>query len=193
VFGSPPSSPQDELTPLNPTTPYGAAKAFSQQMARIYRIAFKLPTCSVILYNHESVRRGGHFVTMKVARAAARIKKGLQKELQLGSLSGCRDWGWAPDYVQGMWLMLQSDTVDDYVLATGKLHSVENFVDKAFTCLDLNWRDHVIFDPNLVTTVEPVAPCGNASKAQRLLGWKHTVSFDEMIAKLVASEVDNLK
>lgn len=192
VFGSPPSSPQDELTPLNPTTPYGAAKAFSQQMARIYRIAYKLPTCSVILYNHESPRRGGHFVTMKVARAAARIKKGLQKELELGSLTGCRDWGWAPDYVQGMWLMLQSDTVDDYVLATGKLHSVGDYVQRAFSSLGLVWQDYVRYDPGLVTTVEPIAPCGNSSKAQRLLGWKHTVNFDGMIEHLVRSEFDKL-
>lgn len=192
VFGSPPSSPQDELTPLNPTTPYGAAKAFSQQMARIYRIAYKLPTCSVILYNHESPRRGGHFVTMKVARAAARIKKGLQKELELGSLTGSRDWGWAPDYVNGMWLILQSDTVDDYVLATGELHSVGDFVERAFRCLDMNWQDFVKFDPGLVTQVEPIAPCGNSSKARRLLGWQHTVDFYGMIQCLVTSEYDKL-
>lgn len=110
VFGSPPHSPQDELTPLNPTTPYGAAKAFSEHMGRIYRIAYQLPSCSAILYNHESPRRGGGFVTMKIARAAARIKKGLQQELVLGSLEGRRDWGWAPDYVRGMWLMLQQKT-----------------------------------------------------------------------------------
>jgi GDPmannose 4,6-dehydratase len=192
VFGSPPSSPQDELTPMNPTTPYGAAKAFSQHMARIYRIAYKLPTCSVILYNHESPRRGGHFVTMKIARAAARIKKGLQKDLELGSLSGRRDWGWAPDYVQGMWLMLQADTQDDFVLATGKLHTVEDLVEHAFGCLGLKWRDYVKFDPALVTTVEPVAPCGNPSKAQRLLGWKNSVGFEEMVERLVQSQMDKL-
>jgi GDPmannose 4,6-dehydratase len=192
VFGSPSYSPQDELTPLNPTTPYGAAKAFSQQMARIYRIAYKLPTCSVILYNHESPRRGGHFVTMKVARAAARIKNGLQMDLELGSLSGLRDWGWAPDYVRGMWQMLQADTVDDFILATGKLHSVEELVQQAFACVGLNWRDHVKFDPNLVTTVEPISPCGNPSKAQRLLGWQNTVKFEEMVERLVQSESDKL-
>jgi GDPmannose 4,6-dehydratase len=192
VFGSPSYSPQDELTPINPTTPYGAAKAFSQQMARIYRIAYKLPTCSVILYNHESPRRGGHFVTMKIARAVARIKKGLQKDLQLGSLTGRRDWGWAPDYVHGMWQMLQAEVVDDFILATGKLHSVEELVQNAFQSVGLQWRDYVKFDPDLVTTVEPIAPCGNPSKAQRLLGWQNTVGFEEMIERLVAAESDKL-
>ena len=192
VFGSPSYSPQDELTPINPTTPYGAAKAFSQQMARIYRIAYKLPTCSVILYNHESPRRGGHFVTMKIARAVARIKKGLQSELQLGSLTGRRDWGWAPDYVHGMWQMLQAEVVDDFILATGKLHSVEERVQNAFQSVGLQWRDYVKFDPDLVTTVEPIAPCGNPSKAQRLLGWQNTVGFEEMIERLVAAESDKL-
>ena len=192
VFGSPSYSPQDELTPINPTTPYGAAKAFSQQMARIYRIAYKLPTCSVILYNHESPRRGGHFVTMKIARAVARIKKGLQTELQLGSLTGRRDWGWAPDYVHGMWQMLQAEVVDDFILATGKLHSVEELVQNAFQSVGLQWRDYVKFDPDLVTTVEPIAPCGNPSKAQRLLGWQNTVGFEEMMERLVAAESDKL-
>ncbi len=190
VFGSPPHSPQDELTPLNPTTPYGAAKAFSQQMSRIYRIAYKLKTCSVILYNHESPRRSSQFVTMKIARAAARIKRGLQKGLPLGSLNGRRDWGWAPDYVKGMWMMLQADPVDDFVLATGELHSVEEFVQIAFASLDLEWRDHVSFDQNLITTVEPVAPCGNPGKARRLLGWQNSVPFAEMVIRLVRSEYD---
>lgn len=192
VFGSPSHSPQDELTPINPTTPYGAAKAFSQQMARIYRIAYGLPTCAVILYNHESPRRSTNFVSMKVARAVARIKHGRQHELVLGSLDGRRDWGWAPDYVEGMWLMLQQQTVDDFVLATGQLHSVQDLVDAAFRCAGLNWRDYVRHDKALVTTVEPVAPCGNAAKARRTLGWKNTVSFDEMIARIVAAELKKL-
>ena len=192
VFGSPPYSPQDELTPLNPTTPYGAAKAFSQQMARIYRIAYKLQTCSVILYNHESPRRNSNFVSMKVCKAAARIKKGLQAELHLGSLSGQRDWGWAPDYVRGMWMILKSSTVDDYILATGRLHSVEQLVNTAFNVVGLNWRDYVKFDSKLVMTVEPVASCGNPSKAQRLLGWENSVPFEQMIERLVKSELDKI-
>ena len=192
VFGSPPHSPQDELTPLNPTTPYGAAKAFSEHMARIYRIAYQLPTCSAILYNHESPRRGGGFVTMKIARAAARIKKGVQQELVLGSLEGKRDWGWAPDYVRGMWLMLQQGSVDDFVLATGELHSVQDLVAYSFECLGLNWRDYVRQDSALLTTVEPVAPCGNPSKAKRLLGWSNTVAFKDMVARLVEFELKKL-
>lgn len=192
VFGSPSHSPQDEFTPVNPTTPYGAAKAFSQQMARIYRTAYKLPTCSVILYNHESPRRSGQFVTMKIARAVARIKRGLQTDLQLGSLAGRRDWGWAPDYVEGMWMMLQSTPVDDFILATGELHTVEEFVTTAFKAADLQWRDFVKFNPSLVMTVEPLSPCGNPGKAKRILGWKNTVSFENLVGRLVESELNKL-
>jgi GDPmannose 4,6-dehydratase len=192
VFGSPPHSPQDEGTPLNPTTPYGAAKALSQQMARIYRDAFQLRTCSAILYNHESPRRSGQFVTMKIARAAARIKRGLQSELHLGNLAGRRDWGWAPDYVRGMWQMLQIDPVDDFILATGELHSVEEFVVEAFAAFDLNWRDHVKFDAALLTAVEPNSPCGNPAKARRQLGWHNTVPFAAMAARLARAEFDKL-
>jgi GDPmannose 4,6-dehydratase len=189
VFGSPPHSPQDESTPLNPTTPYGAAKAFSQQMARIYRIAYQLPTCSAILYNHESPRRGGGFVTMKVARAAARIKKGLQKDLVLGSLEGRRDWGWAPDYARGLWLMLQQASVDDFVLATGELHTVQDLLTAAFAHTGLNWRDHVRYDQSLVSQVEPGASSGNPAKAWQALGWKNTVPFAEIMARLVDHEI----
>jgi GDPmannose 4,6-dehydratase len=192
VFGSPPYAPQDELTPVNPTTPYGAAKAFSQQMGRVYRVAYGLKTCSAILYNHESPRRSGQFVTMKIARAAARIKRGLQSDLVLGSLSGRRDWGWAPDYVRGMWQMLQVDPVDDFVLATGEPHTVEELVQLAFAALDLKWRDFVKFDSGLVTQVEPVAPCGNPAKAKRVLGWRNEVPFPEIVARLVRAEYDKL-
>lgn len=189
VFGSPPHSPQDELTPLNPTTPYGAAKAFSQQMARIYRTAYGLPACSAIVYNHESPRRSANFVSMKIARAAARIKLGHQSELALGSLEGRRDWGWAPDYVRGMWLMLQQPTVDDFVLATGQLHTVREFVATAFAHVGLDWKDHVRHDASLLTSVEPVAPCGNPAKARRVLGWENTVPFTEMVHRLVDAEL----
>ena len=192
VFGSPPHSPQDENTPISPTTPYGVAKAFSQQMGRVYRTAYGLPTCSAILYNHESPRRSTNFVTKKIARGAARIKKGVQEELVLGSLAGKRDWGWAPDYVRGMWQMLQADPVDDFVLATGVLHSVEDVVDAAFKCVDLDWHDYVKHDTGLVTGVEPVAPCGNPAKAKRVLGWQNTVPFGEMVERLVASELNIL-
>lgn len=192
VFGSPSRSPQDEMTPFNPTTPYGAAKAFSAHMARIYRIAYGLPTCSAILYNHESPRRAGGFVTVKIARAAARIKRGLQDELTLGSLEGCRDWGWAPDYVRGMWMMLQQPQVDDFVLATGELHTVQELVENAFGCVGLNWRDHVRHDPALLTSTEPVAPCGNPAKAKQILGWSNSIPFERMVGLLVESELKKL-
>jgi GDPmannose 4,6-dehydratase len=192
VYGSPVNSPQDETTPIKPITPYGAAKAFSQQMTRIYRNSHGLPACSAILYNHESPRRGGQFVTMKIARAVANIKKGQQKMLKLGALTGRRDWGWAPDYVRCMAMMLQAETTDDYVLATGELYSVEQLVESAFQCVDLNWREYVEFDQSLVTTVEPIAPCGNYNKAKSELGWKPTVHFDEMVQRIVESELNKL-
>lgn len=193
VFGSPPHSPQDEETPLAPTTPYGAAKAFSQQIARIYRTSFGFQTCSAILYNHESPRRRTNFVTMKIANAAARIKLGLQKELVLGNLSGRRDWGWAPDYVKGMWAMLQADAVDDFILATGQLHSVKDIVGYAFERVGIEWEKHTRCDSALETTVEPVAPCGNPAKAKRLLGWQNSVPFREIIHRMVDSELQKLQ
>ena len=192
IFGTPSYSPQDELTPINPATPYGAAKAFSMQISRIYRTAYGLQTCSAILYNHESVRRSGQFVTMKIARAAARIKKGLQKRLSLGALDGRRDWGWAPDYVDAMHRILQLDAVDDFVLATGRLHTVRQLVERAFEVVDLNWQDHVDHDPDLVTVVEPASLCGNASKAKRILGWTPTVTFEEMVERMVTNELEKL-
>jgi GDPmannose 4,6-dehydratase len=161
-------------------------------MARVYRVAYELPTCSAILYNHESPRRASGFVSIKVARAVARIKKGLQKDLILGSLEGRRDWGWAPDYVEGMWMMLQQQKVDDFVLATGILHSVEDLVACAFQSVGLNYKDYVKQDTNLFTSVEPVAPCGNPSKANRTLGWKNKVPFKDMIHRLVESELSKL-
>jgi len=192
VYGTPTAPAQDERTPVNPTTPYGAAKALSQQLVRIYRAAHKLPACSAILYNHESPRRTEAFVTMKIARAAARIKKGRQTELLLGDLGSKRDWGWAPDYVRAMWLMLQQPPaqMDDFILATGRLHTVEDLVAAAFGCVGLNWKDHVRHDPALIAAAEPIAPCGNPSKAARVLGWKNTVPTPEMMERLVRSEYD---
>jgi len=193
IFGSPPHCPQDEGTPLNPSTPYGAAKAFSMQMAKIYRTAYGLQTCSAILYNHESVRRGGGFVTMKIARAAARIKLGQQDRLSLGSLEGRRDWGWAPDYVYGMWLMLQQEAVDDFIFATGRLHQVRDVVRVAFESLDMKWEDYVDYDASLITAVEPTSLSGNPGKAKRILGWENSVSFEEIIQRLTSHELDRAK
>jgi len=190
IFGAPEQSPQDELTPVQPSTPYGVAKALSTQMVKVYRLAYGLNTCAAILYNHESPRRSGQFVTMKIARAAARMKQGRQKKLQLGSLAGQRDWGWAPDYVRGLWQILQLPVVDEFVLATGRMHSVQEFVEHAFAVAGLNWRDHVEYDARLVTAVEPERLCGNPAKAKRVLGWENQVPFDEMVERLVASEMD---
>jgi len=189
IFGTPIDKVQDENTPIRPTTPYGAAKALSEQMTRIYRTAYGLKSCSAILYNHESPRRGHQFVSMKIARAVVAIKKERQTELQLGSLEGKRDWGWAPDYVYGMWLMLQQDPVDDFVLATGHLHSVQEMVEAAFSHAGLDWRKYVRFDPELLTSVEPVSPCGNPEKACRVLGWRNTVPFPEIVARMVDHEM----
>ena len=187
IFGDPPHSPQDESTPVNPTTPYGAAKSMGHHMARIYRQAYGMPTCSAILYNHESPRRSTSFVTMKVAHAAAMIKAGKQKELVLGSLTGKRDWGWAPDYVLGMWMMLQQPRVDDFILATGRLHSVEELVQFAFEHVGLDWREFVKFDQALVTSVEPVASCGHADKAKHILGWECSKDLRQIIGAMVDS------
>ncbi len=189
IFGEPAQSPQDENTPMQPSTPYGVAKALSTQMAKIYRHAYKLNTCAAILYNHESPRRSDQFVTMKIARSAARIKRGEQKQLKLGNLAGQRDWGWAPDYVRGFWMMLQQDKVDDFVLATGILHSVEQLVARAFEVVGLNWRDYVEHDAGLMTAVEPARLCGNPAKANRVLGWRNTVPFEEMVERLVKSQL----
>lgn len=187
IFGDPPHSPQDESTPVNPTTPYGAAKAMGHHMARIYRKAYGMPTCSAILYNHESPRRSTAFVTMKIAHAAASIKAGKQKELVLGSLSGKRDWGWAPDYVRGMWLMLQAPVVDDFILATGKLHTVEELVQFAFAHVGLDWEEFVQYDAALTTTVEPVASCGDPAKAKEFLDWQCTKSLQQIIGAMIDS------
>jgi GDPmannose 4,6-dehydratase len=187
IFGSAPDSPQTEQTPIQPTTPYGVAKAFSYQLTKLYRQNWGFAACSAILYNHESPRRGAGFVTMKVAQAAARIKLGLQDKVVLGNLAARRDWGWAPDYVEAMWRMLQQPKVDDYILATGTLHSVEEWVDACFRAVGLDWRSHVVQDPKLIPAVEPIAPCGSPEKARRQLGWFPTTDFSEMARKMVES------
>jgi GDPmannose 4,6-dehydratase len=192
IFGSPVHTPQDEATPINPTTPYGAAKAFSHQMCRIYRIAYGIQACSAILFNHESPRRSDNFVSTKIARGAARIARGSKEKLKLGNIEGKRDWGWAPDYVRGMWQMLQVDPVDDFILATGRIHSVRDLLTIAFGAVGLKWEDWVEYDPSLLTTVEPVHPCGNPGKARRILGWENTVPFEEIVARLVRHEQERL-
>ena len=176
IFGTPTVSPQDEQTPVNPNSPYGCAKAFATQMTRIYRESHGLFFCNAICYNHESPRRGENFVTRKVTLAAARIKSGLQKSLTLGDLDAERDWGYAADFVAGMWQILQHREPDDYVLATGTSHSIRDLLRIAFQHLGLDWQQHVSVDQRFLRPADPQALLGNPSKARQVLGWCPSVS-----------------
>jgi GDPmannose 4,6-dehydratase len=189
IFGQPQSAPQDENTPYAPVNPYGCAKAFATQMVKIYRKTFGLFACNGIMFNHESPRRGENFVTRKICHAAAAIKLGLQRELSLGDTSAQRDWGYAPDYVRGMWLMLQHSEPDDYVLATGKLHSVQDVIVNAFAAVGLDWQKYIRRDPRLMRPTEPQKLVGNASKAKRVLNWEPTHTFEQLIAEMTAAEL----
>ncbi|HEY1171452.1 MAG TPA: GDP-mannose 4,6-dehydratase [Verrucomicrobiae bacterium] len=193
IFGRPQYAPQDENTPRNPVNPYGCAKAFATQMVGIYRQTYGLFACNGIMYNHESPRRGENFVTRKICRAAAAIKLGLQKELVLGDTSAQRDWGYAPDYVNAMWLSLQHKEAGDYIFATGILHSVSDVVTLAFEAAGLSHADHVKQDARLLRKAESVNLQGNPSKAESVLGWKRTMTFEELIRKMTLSEIEELK
>ena len=189
IFGDASESPQTEETPLRPTSPYGCAKAFATQLARVYRQSYGLFVCNGILYNHESPRRGENFVTRKIARAAARIARKLDDVLVLGSLESRRDWGRAQDYVQAMWLMLQHDTADDYIVATGETHSVREFVEAAFAVVGLPWEKYVTRDPSFDRPTEPVHLVGCAEKIRKTLGWTPTASFDQLVHEMVEAEL----
>ena len=193
IFGAAAESPQNETTPLRPTSPYGCAKAFATQLARVYRESYGLFVCNGILYNHESPRRGENFVTQKIARAAARIARGRESELVLGNLDARRDWGRAQDYVNAMWLMLQHDVPDDYVVATGETHSVREFVERAFACVELDWRQFVRSDPSFDRPLEPTQLVGDSSKIRKTLGWSPTGTFDQLVQEMVGAELDGLK
>jgi len=184
IFGQPEISPQHELTPMRPATVYGCAKAFATELTTVYRRTFGFFAVNAILYNHESPRRGESFVTQKICRAAAAIKEGRQEVLTLGNTAALRDWGDAREYVQGMWLALQHRTPEDFVLATGRLHSVQEVVEIAFAELGLDWRRHVRQDPNLLRTEEPARLVGNSEKAKRLLGWDPRNSFRQLITEM---------
>ncbi|NNJ07235.1 GDP-mannose 4,6-dehydratase [Streptomyces sp. PKU-MA01144] len=191
MFGAAPP-PQDESTPFHPRSPYGVAKVYAYWATRNYREAYGLYAVNGILFNHESPRRGPTFVTRKVAVAAARIKAGLQDVVHLGNLDARRDWGYAAEYVEAMWLMLQQDQPDDYVVATGTSHSVREFVDQCFAHVGLDWRDHVRFDERYLRPTEVDDLVGDASKAQLALGWRATVRAPELARLMVDAELDAL-
>src|SRR5256886_15498628 len=193
IFGNANEVPQTENTPLEPASPYGCAKAFATQLVRVYRQSYGLFACNGILYNHESPRRGENFVTRKIARAAARISRGLDVDLVLGNLESKRDWGRAQDYVQAMWLMLQHDKPDDYVVATGKAHSVREFVEAAFKVVDLRWKKFVKHDRAFDRPIEPTRLVGCADKIRKTLAWKPNGSFKQLVREMVEAEVETIE
>jgi len=192
LFGSSPA-PQSETTPFHPRSPYAVAKLYSYWITVNYREAYGMFACNGILFNHESPRRGETFVSRKITRAAARIKLGMQDKLFLGNLDAKRDWGFAGDYVEAMWLMLQAKTPDDFVIATGESHTVRNFLDEAFGRLDLDWKRHVEIDPRYFRPAEVDELRGDMSKARRKLGWQPKLKFTELVRTMVESDLEDLK
>ncbi len=188
IFGRPDSSPQNEQTPMRPVTPYGIAKAFATQMVTLYRESFGLFASNAICYNHESPRRGESFVTRKITRAAAAISLGLQDKLMLGALDGRRDWGYAPEYVDAMWRMLQHDHADDFILATGTQFSVRDFLVAAFDAVDLDWQDHVGQDERYMRPAEVSRLVGDAGKAETQLSWKAQTELPQLARQMVMSD-----
>jgi GDPmannose 4,6-dehydratase len=189
MFGNVSHSPQDENTPLNPRSIYGISKVASYHLVKNYRQQYDTFACTGILYNHESPRRGYEFVTRKIASTAVKIKLGLQERLELGNLDAYRDWGYAPDYVRAMWLMLQAEKPDDYVVASGEMHSVREFAEVAFSHLGLDLQKYVKINPKFFRPSETIQLCGNPSKAVEQLTWTRTKSFDEIIHEMVEQEM----
>jgi GDPmannose 4,6-dehydratase len=193
IFGCTRQSPQDEETAIAPASPYGCAKAFATQLVRVYRQSYGIFACNGILYNHESPRRGENFVTRKIARAAARIARGLEEELVLGNLEARRDWGHAREYVQAIWLMLQAETADDYVVATGETHSVRDFVQAAFEVVNLDWQRFVRQSETFARPSEPILLVGSAGKIERELGWRPSAGFGALVREMVEAELAALE
>jgi GDPmannose 4,6-dehydratase len=189
IFGRAEESPQTEKTPLLPANPYGCAKAFATQLVRVYRQSYGLFACNGILYNHESPRRGENFVTQKIARGVARIARGEQTELTLGDLESRRDWGHAREYVTAMWMMLQHENPDDYVIATGETHSVREFVQAAFAVVDLPWERYVKQSSAFTRLTEPTLLVGSAEKARQILGWSPATAFADVVREMVRAEL----
>ncbi len=192
MFGASPP-PQNETTPFYPRSPYGAAKVYSYWITRNYREAYGLFACNGILFNHESPRRGETFVTKKITRAAARIKMGLQDKLFLGNLDAVRDWGFAPEFVEAQWLMLQADSPADYVIATNSAATVIDFLEASFGYLDLDWSAHVEFDPRYIRPTEVDALVGDFSKAKNYLGWTPSVYFAEIARIMVSNDLERIQ
>jgi GDPmannose 4,6-dehydratase len=190
LFGRVREVPQTELTPFHPRSPYGCAKAYAYHITVNYRESYGLFACNGILFNHESERRGETFVSRKITRAVTRIKLGLQDKLFLGNLDARRDWGYARDYVEAMWLMLQAGEPDDFVIATGENHSVREFLDEAFGYLDLDWKEFVETDPRYYRPAEVDLLLGDASKARRVLGWEPKVGFKDLVRLMVDHDLE---
>lgn len=193
MFGNVEHAPQDEQTPLKPRSIYGISKVAGHNLVQYYRQQHGYYACTGILYNHESPRRGPAFVTRKITSTAARIKLGLTDKLVLGNLEAERDWGYAPDYVQAMWLMLQAEQPQDYVLSCGRLHTVREFVEAAFSAVGLDYRQYVEISPDFYREKEPIALCGDARKIRAELGWQSSRTLQEMVAEMVAHDLALLK
>jgi GDPmannose 4,6-dehydratase len=192
MYGNAPA-PQNEETAFDPMSPYAAAKVFAYHMARNYRVAYGMFIANGILFNHESPRRGETFVTHKITRAAAQIKLGITDKLFLGNLDAKRDWGFAPEYVEAMWLMLQQDRADDFVVATGETHSVKEFVERAFDFVKLDWKKHVVIDKRYFRPSEVSLLLGDYSKAKKVLGWEPKVKFGELVSIMVDADLEHFK
>ena len=193
MFGKVKEVPQTELTPFHPRSPYGVAKVYGHWICVNYRESYSLHATSGILFNHESPRRGLEFVTRKVANAAARIAIGLDREVRLGNLDAQRDWGFAGDYVRAMWLMLQQDKPDDYVVATGETHSVRELCELAFKHVGLNWQDHVVVDQQFFRPAEVDLLVGDATRSRTVLGWKPEMDFAGLVAMMVDADLATLR
>jgi GDPmannose 4,6-dehydratase len=193
MFGKAEQVPQNEKTPFHPRSPYGVAKVYGHLITVNYRESYGMYTCSGILFNHESPRRGLEFVTRKVTHGVARIKLGLAEELKLGNLDAGRDWGFAGDYVKAMWLMLQKDEPTDYVIATGVTHTVRELVEVAFSHVELPWEEHVVTDPSLIRPAEVDVLRGDWGKAERELGWRPEVDFEGLVRMMVDADVELLQ
>ena len=192
MFGKVKAIPQNENTIFNPRSAYGISKVTGYHLVKNYREAYKLHASNGILFNHESPRRGFEFVTRKISDAAARIKKGSKKKLKLGNINAKRDWGHAKDYVEAMWLMLQKDNPEDYVIGTGKEHSVEDFAKKAFAHVGLNYKDHIVIDKKLMRPAEVDTLLADYTKAKKNLNWKPKISFDDLVVTMVENDLENI-